>query len=331
MKVDLNKLKALAQEEEEQNNNKNSNDTGYKVVYPAKNGKLTVKLLFNLKSQTVQRKIMRHDAGKTKVVCLEQYGEECPACNAIREVETNRGRESGVFRKYGWKTRGICFAQIIDHEATYFTEDSDPKNGDVVILMYPKTVYDMINKIIIDSIDQGVNLVSENEGIPIVIERTQKGSSIPTYNAYLFPYGQRKSFNDTSEKTGDQLFDELLENLPDLSETMIPKYPTEEVRKQNEALAETISQEYEIGTGVINPGDKLPDNILDEEDDNKTSNLGEIANNTSEPYVSDDDLPFDNNEQSNSNEEQMPECFGNHKNGERKCILCPHEESCFLA
>lgn len=319
MKIDLNRLKEQAEMEIE-NSSKNSNDSNskYKVVYPGENGKLIVKLLFNPKSGMVQRKIMRHDTGKSKIACLEQYGEECPVCRAVQEAEANR-KESGTFRKYGWKVRGICYAQIIDHEATYFTKNGDPKKGDVVILQYPRTVYDLINKIIIDSVSQGVNLVSENEGIPIVIERNQKGNAFPSYNAYLYPYGSKKSFENDMEKTGEQKFDELLENLPDLSETIIPKYPTEEVRKQIKALSETIDQEYAIGNGVINPGEEV---IEKNEEQFLSSNLGDIGNQLTNENNASSDQEIDGDK---------PECYGHHKNGEKKCMLCPLEEECFTA
>lgn len=326
MKIDLNRLKEQAQVEEQESNSRSNNGSNgdYRVVYPGENGKLTVKLLFNLKSETVQRKITRHDTGKFKVACLEQYGEDCPACKAVQEAETNRGKEAGAFRKYGWKVRGLCFAQIIDHEATYFTKDGDPKKGDIVILQYPRTVYDLINKIIIDSINQGVNLVSENEGIPIVIERTQKGNAFPSYNAYLFPYGSRKSFEDDAEKTGEQKFDELLESLPDLSETMIPKHPTEEVRKQIKALADTINQEYAIGNGVVNPGDKVPEKKEEQPSSGNLGDLGKPQESKPEEKTESDSVPVQNNG-------SKPECYGHHKNGEKKCMLCPLEEDCFTA
>lgn len=323
MNLDLKNLREMAQDEVNNAKAKSSrSNDGYPIVYPGENGKLTVRLLYNLKSNIVQRRLIRHNSGKDKVACLQIYGEDCPVCEAISNAENLKGKECGAFKKYGFKNRGICYAQIIDHDPAYFKNDKDPQKGDTVLLMYPKTVYDQINEIIVNAGDNLEKLLSNNDGIPIVIERSQKGKGLPDYNTYVYPYGSKKSFKGDGEKTGDEKFDELLSSLPDLNDTIIPSYPNDEVRKKNRALADTINGEY-INSSVVNPNDNIELNnseamLNNDESDSsiseRVSNIGDIGNQAS--------IDNTNNEQ--------PECFGNHKDNDKKCMLCPYEADCYM-
>jgi hypothetical protein len=310
--VDLEKLREIARDEVEETQNRQASreNSKYPVVYTGENGKLTVRILYNVKAGLVQRKVIRHESSsKSKVPCLQVYGEDCLVCKKISEVEQIKGRECGAFRKYGYKVRGICYAKIVDHEATYFRDNNSPKKGDIILLMYPKTVYDDINKIIVDSGEHLSKIIVANEGIPVVIERTQKGKEFPSYKAYVYPYGAVKAFESDSEGTGDQKFEDMLNDIPDISESLMPKYPSEDVRTTNKALAETIHQEYMNGS-VINPNDS------DKDDNTSSSDIKEESTNIA---------------QTSSNEIHgagMPECFGNHVDNENKCLLCVYESEC---
>ena len=319
MQIDLNRLKLQAEEEQAESESKSGGDRyPYKIVYPGLNGKLTLKLLYSVKSETVQRKIIRHDSGGgPKVVCLAQYGEDCPVCKAIKEVETNYGKDSGVFRKYGYKTRGLCYVQIIDHDSAYFTRENDPQKGDTVLLQYPITVYNDINRIIIDSISNNVNLISENEGAPIVIERSQKGKGFPEYKTYLFPYGSKKSFEDTADRKGTEIFDDMLSGLEPLNDMVVPNLPSEDIREKAQELANTILQEFS-GTTVVNPGDSKEPPAPQERVTDQSTNLGDIGNAVPEQGMT----PTKSGD--------VPECFGNHEDNAKKCMLCPYEDECFI-
>lgn len=346
---DLSALEALIKKEMGELNNRGSREENdrYPIRYLGSNGKITMKLFFNPKSNTTQRLLTRHDTGKKKIACLGMYGEKCPVCEAVSQVEETKGRELGVFRKYGFKRRGICYAQVIDHEATYFTEDNDPQKGDIFIPMYSRTVYDAITKILSESMAAGSlkNIILSNEGLPVVVERTiNKGNNIPQYSAHVYPYGSKKSFEDSVDEngnvvTGDQKFLEILNELPDLQDVLHPQYPTEEMLVESKALAESIIAEYLL-SDIINPAANAVEN-------NKglpgvdTTGHNTVAGTPSQP----DQKPVTQQQQqqpaqtpptevSNSvpNNSNLPDCHGNHEPGTQKCMMCPFEtESCFIA
>lgn len=313
MKLDLDTLKKKIQDEanEAKEQSERSNG-GFPIVYPGENGKLVVRLLYNVKSGSVQRRVVRHPAGKGKVACLQPYGEDCPVCQAIHNVENMKGRECGAFSKYGFKTRGICYAMIIDHDPVYFTSPDDPKKGDVVLLMYPKTVYDQINTLLINSGDNLDKVLSENEGFPVIIERSQKKGGYPTYNTAIDPFGLKKVYEDNDEGTGEERFDSMLESIPDLNSTLIPNYPDDNLYKSAEALAQTITQEY-MSSSIVNPST----------DDTIEDDTNEVEESATTP------VDVANIPDSSASSSDVPECFGNHCD-DKKCLICPIEADCFM-
>ena len=308
----------------------NSFDSEYPLVYVGNNGKLTVKLLANLKMGGLQRKLLRHPAdaeGKAKVPCMSAYGETCPICEAIRSIEQAKGKEIGAYRKYGYKIRCVCYAQIIDHDATYFTEQNDPKKKDVVMLMYPKTVYDQLNKIMVDAGSGIEKVLGMNTGIPVIIEKQQKGKEIPKYTATFDAFHEVSSFNT------DEEFVALLNKLPSLEDAYYPSMPTAEIRSKVQAVAEAITQEY-LCSSIVNPTPKV---------ETKTDVKVEVPSTfSSSDDTEDDDLPFEVGDVTTDIEKKVdevvatsvpegkPSCFSNHEDSE-KCSNCIHECDCVLA
>lgn len=313
MKIDLDRLRELAKKDiEEANNRSNKNNSQYKLLYPGKNGKITVKLLYNDKARLVQRKIYRHG----KVPCFSMYGEGCPICDAIAAADTvNSG--NAARSKYGYKVRGICYAQVVDGDNIYFSDDNDPEKGDVVVLMYPKTVFESISNIINDSGDSLLDIVGSNEGLAITIDRSQKSGSAPSYSTYVYPYGKFTSFKDEGNTRGEDKYMELLESLPDLNETIVPKYPSEEVREAVRAMSETITSEYMSGV-VLNPNKDDKEHAPDR----KAENISNMVNTTPDNVVG-------NKTADNTGK---PPCYGNHSNdpSDHKCLVCEFEDDCYI-
>lgn len=350
---DLSKVRQLAQEEVDAKNEKsqgNGESSKYPLVYPAQNGKLVVKLLYNVKSGIVQRKIVRHNGEKEKIPCLQQmYGIECPICVSINQVEQTLGKEMGAWRKYGYKVRGICYAQIMDHEATYFNGEGEPKKGDIVLLMYPASVYDEINRIIIDSGEHLEQLVAQNEGLPIVINRSLKANGIPEYSTSVYPYGKMKSFEDSTEvvdgkpviKTGDQKFEEVLNEIPNLNESLgVAQYQDDSTIEKANALGETITQEY-MGSKIVNPSEpqgtqfanEIPQNMFGEQqaiqnEVNKQAQAQVVVQTTTQPIL-ENNTTIVSEQVSSGNISNRPPCFGQHKDNEKNCLMCPMEDDCY--
>lgn len=315
-KFDLSKLQKMAGEEVEEANNRGGSSSDYPIVYPVDNGKFRVKLLYNMKADAVQRKVIRHVVGRDKMPCLSIYGEECPVCSAIKNAEDMCGKECGAFKKYGYKTRGICFAVLMDHDKGMFKDG--PNVGDVILLMYPVSMYNKINEIIVSSGEHLESLVASNNGKTIEITRTQKAGGFPDYSVAVYPYGDEK-VKDTDEE-----FDELLESLPNLNERIIPPNPTEEDRNKIKAAAETINAEY-INGSVINPNDESQSTGTNTPKD-QGSITGERPSNLDNDSSTESNAP---EETATSSSGGRPECFGNHCDSE-KCLICPCEPDCVL-
>lgn len=320
--MDLSKLRALqdrAQEEINEDNQRGGNN-GLPLVYPFKNGIFRIKLLFDEKSGLLQRKLIRHNNGKRKIPCLGMYDEECPVCAKVNEIQNEQGRECGVFGKYGYSTKGICHAVLMNDDEHLFSDNDNVKVGDPFIFMYPMSLYKQINDLIVRSGDNIESLLANNNGKTIEIKRSQKGNGPIDYSASIYAYGDEKV------RETDEEFKQLLEELPPITDEMSPSNPTEEIRTELQALVETMSQEYAPGN-VINPNDESSVNPNTEEkhEENKPKNNGKSFMNEPE-----------SNESSSSNETQAnsgdkPSCFGQHSDTENRCLVCPMEVDCIMA
>jgi hypothetical protein len=323
-KFDLSKLKQLAGNEVEEANNKKSNSSDYPLVYPGENGTFRVKLLYNPKADLLQRKIIRHTVGKNKMPCLSVYGEDCPICEAVNNAENKCGKECGAFRKYGYKTRGICFAVLMDYDDGMFKDG--PNKGDVILLMYPVTLYNKFNEIIMKSGEHLENLVASNYGKTIEITRSQKSGGFPDYNASVYPYGDEKV------RETDEEFEKLLDELPNLNERMIPANPTEEDRQKVAAAVETINAEF-INSSVINPNQE-PESVSQHQTETTSSISGDRPANVQKTEQHTEEVPNSPqpvSQEMTNNTSGKPECFGCHSDTEQKCLICPCEPDCVLA
>lgn len=307
-KYDLSGLQASAQEEIEENEKKTKEREGFPLVYPIDNGTFRIKLLFNPISNSVQRKITRHQVGKDKIPCMAVYGEDCPICSAIKNAEDEHGKDCGAWSKYGYKTRGISLAVLVDHDAGMFKGNNDPKKGDVILFMYPPTLYNKINEIIVKAGSHLEDLVVNNNGKTIEITRKQKNGGFPEYDVSVYAYGDEKV------KETDKEFEELLDSLPDINEQMMPNYPNEEIREKVRAAAESIDVEYASGR-VLNPNNPPEENNSSANDSIKQSSSGNISQDISN---------------ANNDTGDKPECFGNHCD-DSKCLICPFECDCMIS
>lgn len=330
--IDLSRLIQQAQEDyEEFQRRSNERGDNHKVFYPGDNGKFLLKLLFNTQSQIVQRKIIRH----SKMPCLQMYGEDCPVCNAIENVINVKGKETGIENKYGYKVRGICYAKIIDHQINYryFNKSDGPQVGDVILFMYPITIYKGITKIFMDAGEHLASLVSENDGLLVEVERSQKAGGFPEYSINVYPYGKVKVFKDQPDRSGDDQFLDLLAELPNINNAVVPHMPDEETRDKVRALSETIIQEY-LKENAVNPGDtkNKVDDEVDNEIDNEDVRAEAIQNQvrSQAKETAKENKASQSTESVPSSEDNMPSCFGSHIDGDTKCLACPHEADCYI-
>ena len=321
MAFDLSKLQRLAQEEIDQRNSREDRGDRMKMVYIGMPGKFRVKLLYNEKSGLLQRRISRHIVGKDKIPCLSMFGEDCPICKAINEAEELYGKECGAWRTYGTKVRGISYAVLMGHDKKMFTDDKDPSIGETILLQYPISMYNEINNLIVDSGDFLESIVAMNQGKTVELERQGGGNLGPmVYKANVYAFGDEKV------RATDEEFNDLLANLPNLNEELVPSQLTSEILEKARAAAETITAEY-AGQTVINPN-QVPQSPAVSEP--KVESSGPIAE-ASAP------IPTSTTEQpsapasSSSTASDKPECHGHYDENSTKCLVCAYDVDCITA
>lgn len=230
---DFSKALQDAQAATEQSNS--GNKFQHKLIYPQE-GTLQCRILFNPKSNSIIRRIIRHQVGNNKIPCMMNFGHnksDCPICNAANNVyNTNGSVPKGLWAQ----TRGLCFIQYIG--SSYKIEGINP--GEIALLMVPKTMYEEIQSWImnITSGDQGVQAMYEVFCRCQCMEQTISRTSDNKYSFMMNPY---KKFQ--SAPTDDD-WSKILDNLPDLNEQLVPAVLTDEVMKTIKAGEESIDQTY---------------------------------------------------------------------------------------
>lgn len=250
--IDFSKMLEQCKQEVAQAEAKNSKSGGsfdnkYPLLYFGIDGKLRVRLLFNNKSGAFQRRLLRHTAGdgKTKVPCLTAFGEHCPVCDAVNNVLTTMGKDSGVSKRFKVKGQGFCYAQLISHSDGYCKEANNTiKDGDIVLLMYPQSVYEIFNKQVVELGTNVDKVFSGNTGAPFDMIRTTGSNNFPDYTIQVPPFVEVKSF----ATEGD--YENALAELPPLEDSFYPANPTEEIRTAVQNLADEINKEYMSGMNL---------------------------------------------------------------------------------
>lgn len=227
--------KALQDAQKVTEQSSSGNKFQYKLLYPGE-GTLSIRILFNPKSNSIIRKIIRHSVGNTKVPCMMNFGmnkSDCPICKAAESVYNMNG---SVPKGMWAQVRGLCFVQFIS--ASYKVEGINP--GDIALLMVPKTMYEEIQSWIVNitSGDQGIQAMMSIFGSHECMEQSINRTSDNKYSFMMNPFKKFKSANS------DEEFNKMLDELPDLNEQLVPAVLSEDVQKAIKAAEENIDQTY---------------------------------------------------------------------------------------
>lgn len=207
----------------------------YRLLYPGV-GTTKVKMLFNPASNMLMRLINRHTYSDDKVPCLRTIGKECPICKAIEDVKNAADIDLGKYRSIA---RGIAFAQFL--EANY--EVQNISKGDVVLLMFPWTVYQQISQQIDDNKNKPENLekmMASNTGFAFNITHSPDHK----YNTQI------DAFSQYTTCESDEEFNNLLMGLETLNEQMVPSNFTEPMLHDIRDVAAEIRSKYLNAPGV---------------------------------------------------------------------------------
>lgn len=232
----------LAQAAKVTQDSQSSSNNGYKVVYPQL-GELKVRLLYNNKSGVVLRKFERHQINNTKVVCLSNYGAECPICKAIDNIQNVKGTDLWKLKR---TTRGIAYAEFVSANYRWDDPNAAPSPGEIIILMFPWSVYTDLNRLINSAGQQIYGLIASNVGGVFKITRwVEKGQT--KYRAEIDPFEPSHQTRPTDEE-----YQQLIMDLPSLNDQFVPNECNNEIIKAARTTAEDLTKEY-LSPAVLQP------------------------------------------------------------------------------
>lgn len=239
---DLSQVMNQAVQIKEKSNN--NNNEGPRLVYPGQ-GVLKVKLLFNPGSGLVSRRVVRHNVAGTKVPCLGELGHTCPICQTMTAIQNSKGLDLWQMKA---STRGISYAQYVGSEGYDWGQSGAPQVGELILLMYPWTIYAEINRIIADAGQQAEVIVAKNTGKILKISRWVEGNQTK-YKAELDALG-----GDYQSFPTDDEFNKFLMNTPNLNDNkMMPTAVSDTLLAQAKDISEQLHAQY-LGQVVLNPG-----------------------------------------------------------------------------
>ena len=252
--IDLNNVLAqaaqVAQEQEERDG------SGMKLVYP-QNGTLKVRLLYNQKSGVVMRKFERHKINGQQITCLTNFAQECPVCKMLDNIQNAKGVDLWQLKR---TTRGIAYAEFVESDYKWDNPQNAPTKGEIVLLMFPWTIYTDLNRLISSAGQNIYNLIASNIGGVFKISRwVEKGQT--KYRAEIDPFDNQHQTCAT-----DAEYQKLITDLPSLNEKFVPLEPDDKIIKSAQTTAEELNKEYlspnvyqpNVGNAGMNLGGMVP-------------------------------------------------------------------------
>ena len=310
------------------------------IIYPA-NGTIRVRLLFNPKSNSVMRLIHRHKLDSGKIDCAAHYGQDCPVCKQLETIRTVKGLDLWTLKS---KTYGIAYAQFIDVSTGYDfgNRRNVPKRGDLIVLMFPWSVYSQISGCIQKAGENAGQLLVDNESKPIIIERKLTNDRVE-YRVDVDSFTQFKSCESQAQ------FDQFLMDLPDLSDTITPKEMPEGLLTKLQLEADNLNVKYLGGSPTMVAPTYVPPvpnaapapapapttatpvtqtNVTTSEDSQQTSD----AENSDVPWDNSVTSQQDQTRVNTNNDTTAPKpCFGNLNLSNKDCLICSHTIECSKA
>lgn len=239
----LAKAAQVTQEVKESNYQNN-----YKLIYPQE-GTIKVRLLFNNASGAVLRRISRHKINGKQIPCLREYdNHECPVCKVLNDIENAKGMDLWQLKR---STRGIAYAEYVESNYFWNKAEDEPKPGEVVILMFPWTVYSELNQLISSAGENIYSLIASNEGGLFTIERRVENSQVK-YRAAIDPFVHNHKTRATEEE-----YEKLIMELPSLNSQFMPAELTDKEVKSASLAAEELTRTYLVNTAQATSGSSL--------------------------------------------------------------------------
>jgi hypothetical protein len=269
-----------------------SNGKSYiKTVYPAKGSGLAIRLLYNPKSNKYARILRQHKVGKDKYPCLKMYdNSDCPICKVIDELIMD-GYEPD------WRLKqmrsGLSFAQFVgcDNNYEWNNDKYKPQRGELILVDYRYKVYEMINDIILRAGESAVQILTDNEAVPIYISSKKEGGDNYTFSAMADSLNKKFKSKDTDEE-----FKDWLNNMDDLMEQ---KFPKSKDQLDSKILEGMVKVANELNVRYRGQSNDVISNV-----ETKPTSFSE------------------------SMKEGKPKCFTRYNEASSECITCDFEAEC---
>lgn len=305
--------KAMAQAIQVTESSESNDNNQYKLIYPQE-GTIKVRLLYNDKSGLIIRKIIRHKIGGKQVVCLTNYSDDCPVCKVLNDIENVRGSVPWQLKR---TTRGIAYAEYVDSDYKWSNPNNIPNKGDIVLLMFPWSVYVDLSRLFNSAGDKLGSLVTSNVGGVFKISRWMDRGQV-RYRTEIDPFDNQHQ----TCRTDEEYFD-LINNLPSLNEQFVPIKPTNEIVNAARDTANQLTTEY-LGNSVIQPAPQQ--SVVP----HSTNNLGSYGGTIQNNHTTQAPTPKPQNGMQKGSP-NAPACFGKHNDPSidpNQCLMCPYEVQC---
>lgn len=239
--IDLGNVLAQAAQVTQEQQEKDSS-SNMKLIYP-QNGELKVRLLYNNPAGVVMRKFERHKINGQQITCLSNYGRECPVCKILDNIQNMKGTDLWQLKR---TTRGIAYAEFVESNYRWDNPQDAPTKGEIVLLMFPWTVYTDLNRLINSAGQNIYDLIASNVGGVFKISRwVEKGQT--KYRAEIDPFDRQHRTCATDEE-----YQKLIMELPSLNEKFVPVEITDAIIKSAQNAADELNAEY-LSPNVYQP------------------------------------------------------------------------------
>lgn len=329
MSYDFTALAKQAQDAINNSNNANNTSFKYALVYPGQ-GDLSVRLLYNPASSLVSRLISRHNiqSGNStiKVPCLRTYGQECPICKVLKDIKAATGQELTSFRS---QTRAISFAQYVSSSYNINEGRSTPINpGDVILLMYPWTVYGDIQSYISEVASTPSGMTEAFTRASGYVTKITRGSD----NKYTVT---NSPFSKFESAKSDEEFLKIIEGVESLNEQVLSSAITEEMTAQINGVVNDLTTRYLVPQAPQVPTYGQPMNAgqvyaqQPPQYPQQTMNVGpNMTMPTQAQYPPNPQSAPVMQSPNVAPQSANPECFGKYDPSSDTCLICPNELSC---
>lgn len=350
---------------------------GFKFLATGGKTSAKLKILFNRKDGRLDRELIRHrftyrvikeNQWRVTPPCLKQFGMECPICQTTKTIKDIKG-DVVTPDVLAYSRRYIAFAYVESIENPMKPFNGEPvKPGDIVLFMYPMSIHDKINEILMSckNNQDADRLFDSNTSATFVYKVNEGKTGTDMYSFSVDPFSLQTPTAIYTGPDADAQFNALMEGLPALSEMVYPAQGAEDIIKLNSEVADELSKKYlsnntpEATTANLIEDEVKKQEILQQAQQTQQLNhviqpvqpnvppvipnipLGDVNQQAAAqavqtttttiipPVQPSIQATIQNipNPVAQTTESSKPECFGNFNEIDAKCLICPNSVEC---